>query len=156
MDIAIHHPWIRRPFFPFHSPSRLFDQFFGEHLLESDLFPTSTSLSPFYLRPPSFLRAPSWFDTGLSEMRLEKDRFSVNLDVKHFSPEELKVKVLGDVIEVHGKHEERQVCSLFFCFLLIHSVHTVIVSVELSASEAGYIPVPSHNGLDQGLQISVW
>lgn len=46
-------------------------------------------------------------------MRLEKDRFSVNLDVKHFSPEELKVKVLGDVIEVHGKHEERQACSLF-------------------------------------------
>ncbi|XP_028639631.1 alpha-crystallin B chain [Grammomys surdaster] len=108
MDIAIHHPWIRRPFFPFHSPSRLFDQFFGEHLLESDLFSTATSLSPFYLRPPSFLRAPSWLDTGLSEMRLEKDRFSVNLDVKHFSPEELKVKVLGDVIEVHGKHEERQ------------------------------------------------
>uniref|UniRef100_A0A2K5CVF6 Alpha-crystallin B chain n=1 Tax=Aotus nancymaae TaxID=37293 RepID=A0A2K5CVF6_AOTNA len=141
MDIAIHHPWIRRPFFPFHSPSRLFDQFFGEHLLESDLFPTSTSLSPFYLRPPSFLRAPSWFDTGLSEMRLEKDRFSVNLDVKHFSPEELKVKVLGDVIEVHGKHEERQVCSLFL--------------VVLSASEAGYIPVPSHSGLDQGLQINV-
>uniref|UniRef100_A0A8D0PVJ6 Alpha-crystallin B chain n=1 Tax=Sus scrofa TaxID=9823 RepID=A0A8D0PVJ6_PIG len=92
MDIAIHHPWIRRPFFPFHSPSRLFDQFFGEHLLESDLFPASTSLSPFYFRPPSFLRAPSWIDTGLSEMRLEKDRFSV----------------LGDVIEVHGKHEERQ------------------------------------------------
>uniref|UniRef100_A0A674IR56 Alpha-crystallin B chain n=2 Tax=Emydidae TaxID=8476 RepID=A0A674IR56_9SAUR len=41
-------------------------------------------------------------------MRLEKDKFSVNVDVKHFSPEDLKVKVLGDVIEVHGKHEERQ------------------------------------------------
>uniref|UniRef100_A0A8D0H2S1 Alpha-crystallin B chain n=1 Tax=Sphenodon punctatus TaxID=8508 RepID=A0A8D0H2S1_SPHPU len=41
-------------------------------------------------------------------MRLEKDKFSVNLNVKHFSPEELKVKVLGDMIEVHGKHEERQ------------------------------------------------
>uniref|UniRef100_A0A8D2Q783 Alpha-crystallin B chain n=1 Tax=Varanus komodoensis TaxID=61221 RepID=A0A8D2Q783_VARKO len=41
-------------------------------------------------------------------MRLDKDKFSVNVDVKHFSPEELKVKVLGDVIEVHGKHEERQ------------------------------------------------
>ncbi|KAJ7304950.1 hypothetical protein JRQ81_010649 [Phrynocephalus forsythii] len=39
-------------------------------------------------------------------MRL--DKFSVNLDVKHFSPEELQVKVLGDMIEVHGKHEERQ------------------------------------------------
>uniref|UniRef100_A0A480P942 Alpha-crystallin B chain isoform 1 n=1 Tax=Sus scrofa TaxID=9823 RepID=A0A480P942_PIG len=70
MDIAIHHPWIRRPFFPFHSPSRLFDQFFGEHLLESDLFPASTSLSPFYFRPPSFLRAPSWIDTGLSEVSI--------------------------------------------------------------------------------------
>lgn len=42
-------------------------------------------------------------------MRLDKDKFYVNLDVKHFSPEELKVKVLGDMIEIHGKHEERQV-----------------------------------------------
>ncbi|XP_069470402.1 alpha-crystallin B chain isoform X3 [Ambystoma mexicanum] len=41
-------------------------------------------------------------------MRLEKDKFSLNLDVKHFSPEELQVKVLGDFIEIHGKHEERQ------------------------------------------------
>ncbi|XP_021104842.1 alpha-crystallin B chain-like [Heterocephalus glaber] len=41
-------------------------------------------------------------------MRMEKGRFSVNLDVKHFSPEELKVKVLGDVTEVHGKHEQCQ------------------------------------------------
>ncbi|KAF6102852.1 crystallin alpha B [Phyllostomus discolor] len=151
MDIAIHHPWIRRPFFPFHSPSRLFDQFFGEHLLESDLFPTSTSLSPFYLRLPSFLRPPSWIDTGLSEMRLEKDRFSVNLDVKHFSPEELKVKVLGDVIEVHGKHEERQACSLF-SLLFIHSVHTMCQILPL-ASEAGHILVLSHWGLETGIDL---
>uniref|UniRef100_A0A8C3VTT3 Alpha-crystallin B chain n=1 Tax=Catagonus wagneri TaxID=51154 RepID=A0A8C3VTT3_9CETA len=144
MDIAIHHPWIRRPFFPFHSPSRLFDQFFGEHLLESDLFPASTSLSPFYFRPPSFLRAPSWIDTGLSEMRLEKDRFSVNLDVKHFSPEELKVKVLGDVIEVHGKHEERQVCS-WLSFLLIHPA--CMRGQILPASEAGSVSVLSHKSL---------
>uniref|UniRef100_A0AC11BZZ9 Crystallin alpha B n=2 Tax=Caprinae TaxID=9963 RepID=A0AC11BZZ9_SHEEP len=145
MDIAIHHPWIRRPFFPFHSPSRLFDQFFGEHLLESDLFPASTSLSPFYLRPPSFLRAPSWIDTGLSEMRLEKDRFSVNLDVKHFSPEELKVKVLGDVIEVHGKHEERQVCSLSLLLFPGHAICQILPS----APEAGNIPVLSHLGQEQ-------
>lgn len=48
-------------------------------------------------------------------MRLEKDKFSVNLDVKHFSPEELKVKVLGDMIEIHGKHEERQVLLFYLC-----------------------------------------
>ncbi|XP_031762475.1 alpha-crystallin B chain isoform X2 [Xenopus tropicalis] len=41
-------------------------------------------------------------------MKIDKDRFSVNLDVKHFSPEELNVKVLGDFIEIHGTHEERQ------------------------------------------------
>ncbi|XP_041425223.1 alpha-crystallin B chain isoform X2 [Xenopus laevis] len=41
-------------------------------------------------------------------MRIDKDKFSVNLDVKHFSPEELKVKIVGDFIEIHGVHEERQ------------------------------------------------
>lgn len=39
---------------------------------------------------------------------MEKDRFTVSLDVKHFSPEELSVKINGDFIEVHAKHEERQ------------------------------------------------
>ncbi|XP_075460535.1 alpha-crystallin B chain [Ascaphus truei] len=107
MDVAIQHPWFRRQFYSLFGPSRIFEQGFGEHLQEADLFPTSAMLSPFYLRYP-FFRLPSWIESGLSEMRLEKDKFSVNLDVKHFSPEELKVKVLGDLIEIHGKHEERQ------------------------------------------------
>lgn len=42
-------------------------------------------------------------------MKMEKDCFTINLDVKHFSPEELTVKVCGDYIEVHAKHEDRQV-----------------------------------------------
>ncbi|MGH0166529.1 UNVERIFIED_CONTAM: hypothetical protein FKN15_069003 [Acipenser sinensis] len=41
-------------------------------------------------------------------MKLDKDRFMVNLDVKHFSPEELGVKVNGDFLEIRGKHEDRQ------------------------------------------------
>lgn len=76
-------------------------------------------------------------------MRMEKDRFSVNLDVKHFSPEELKVKVLGDVIEVHGKHEERQVCEPSRLLLWIHLVPTGCQGLP-PASEAGRIPVPQH------------
>ncbi|RLV86611.1 hypothetical protein DV515_00015879 [Chloebia gouldiae] len=107
MDITIHNPLIRRPFFSWLAPSRIFDQIFGEHLPESELLPVSPSFSPFLMRSP-ILRMPSWLETGLSEMRLDKDKFYVNLDVKHFSPEELKVKVLGDMIEIHGKHEERQ------------------------------------------------
>ncbi|XP_073458536.1 alpha-crystallin B chain [Aquarana catesbeiana] len=106
MDITIQHPWFRRQFYSFFGPNRMFEQCFGEHIQEADLFPSSV-LSPFYFKYP-FLRLPSWIESGLSEMRLEKDKFSINLDVKHFSPEELKVKVSGDFIEIHGKHEERQ------------------------------------------------
>ncbi|KFP45078.1 Alpha-crystallin B chain [Chlamydotis macqueenii] len=101
MDITIHNPLIRRPLLSWLAPSRIFDQIFGEHLQESELLPASPSLSPFLMRSP-ILRMPSWIEKGLSEMRLEKDKFSVNIDVKHFSPEELKVKVLGDMIEIHG------------------------------------------------------
>ncbi|XP_028648685.1 crystallin, alpha B, a [Erpetoichthys calabaricus] len=107
MDIAIQHPWFRRSFFPSFFPSRIFDQNFGEHLTESEMFPSFSSMFWPNLRS-SLFRMPSWMDTGLSEMRLEKDRFTVNLDVKHFSPEELKVHVNGDYIEIHGKHEDRQ------------------------------------------------
>ncbi|KAM4704303.1 alpha-crystallin B chain [Rhinophrynus dorsalis] len=107
MEVAVQHPWFRRHFYSLFGPNRIFEQRFGDHLEEADLFPSSSFLSPFYFRFPYF-RLPSWVETGLSEMRLEKEKFSINLDVKHFSPEELKVKVLGDFIEIHGKHEERQ------------------------------------------------
>ncbi|CAI5781359.1 shock beta-6 [Podarcis lilfordi] len=112
MDIAIHHPWMRRPLgfpsaFPSLFPPRLFDQRFGEGLFESDLFPAT--LSPYYMRTPSLQMPamPQMPDTGLSEVKMDKDKFSVLLDVKHFSPEEMSVKVIGDYIEVHAKHEER-------------------------------------------------
>ncbi|KAK2816547.1 hypothetical protein Q7C36_022818 [Tachysurus vachellii] len=105
MDIAIQHPWFRRSFWPSFFPSRIFDQHFGEHISESDVLAPYPSL---YFPRPSFFRLPSWMDSGLSEMKMEKDRFTISLDVKHFSPEELAVKVCGDYIEVHAKHEDRQ------------------------------------------------
>nr|P02512.1 RecName: Full=Alpha-crystallin B chain; AltName: Full=Alpha(B)-crystallin [Squalus acanthias] len=110
MDIAIQHPWLRRPLFPSSIfPSRIFDQNFGEHF-DPDLFPSfSSMLSPFYWRMGApMARMPSWAQTGLSELRLDKDKFAIHLDVKHFTPEELRVKILGDFIEVQAQHEERQ------------------------------------------------
>ncbi|XP_043936363.1 heat shock protein beta-6 isoform X1 [Protopterus annectens] len=102
MELTIHQPWMRRSPFSFPSwPSRIFDQHFGEGLLESDL------LSSLMWRPP-LMRVPSWAETGLSEYKLDKDKFSVHLDVKHFAPEELTVKVVNDFVEVHAKHEEVQ------------------------------------------------
>ncbi|XP_051552170.1 alpha-crystallin B chain-like [Myxocyprinus asiaticus] len=102
MDIAIQHPLFRRSFWPYFFPSRIFDQHFGEPISDSDMIPS------LYYPRPSFLRWPNWVDSGLSEMKLEKDRFSVNLDVNQFAPEELSVKISGDFLEIHAKHEDRQ------------------------------------------------
>lgn len=54
---------------------------------------------------------PVLFLTGLLsvQMRMEKDRYVIYLDVKHFSPDELSVNVSDEFITIHGKHEERQV-----------------------------------------------
>uniref|UniRef100_A0A8C8VJU0 Heat shock protein family B (small) member 6 n=1 Tax=Pelusios castaneus TaxID=367368 RepID=A0A8C8VJU0_9SAUR len=107
MDVTIQHPWLRRPMGPGFGPllaNRLFDQRFGEGLLESDLAAACPAgMNPLFGRLPGAAMP----DTGISEVSLDKDRFSVLLDVKHFSPEELSVKVVGDYVEVHAKHEER-------------------------------------------------
>ncbi|KAG9348582.1 hypothetical protein JZ751_002318 [Albula glossodonta] len=104
MDVTIQHPWYRRPFFSSFLPSRIFEQRFGEHVPEGDIhnFPS------FYFPRNPFMSLLNWMESGLSEMKLDKDRFVINLDVKHFSPEELGVKINGEFIEIHGKHEDRQ------------------------------------------------
>ncbi|OWK05975.1 CRYAA [Cervus elaphus hippelaphus] len=105
MDIAIQHPWFKRALGPFY-PSRLFDQFFGEGLFEYDLLPfLSSTISPYYRQ--SLFRTV--LDSGISEVRSDRDKFVIFLDVKHFSPEDLTVKVQEDFVEIHGKHNERQV-----------------------------------------------
>ncbi|XP_066998532.2 alpha-crystallin A chain [Anabrus simplex] len=40
-------------------------------------------------------------------VNLDKDKFKVNVDVQHFKPEEITVKVKGNTVTVEGKHEER-------------------------------------------------
>lgn len=50
------------------------------------------------------------------QMRVEKDRYIIYVDVKHFSPDELSVNVSDDFITVHARHEDRQVRgSMDFC-----------------------------------------
>ncbi|XP_021331756.2 crystallin, alpha B, b isoform X1 [Danio rerio] len=97
MDIAINPPF-RRILFPIFFPRRQF----GEHITEADV------ISSLYSQRSSFLRSPSWMESGVSEVKMEKDQFSLSLDVKHFAPEELSVKIIGDFIEIHAKHEDRQ------------------------------------------------
>ncbi|XP_078468484.1 alpha-crystallin B chain-like [Lampetra planeri] len=131
MDIDIQHPWLRHPFgSPLFFPARVFDQHFGEGLLPRDACALPGTLGSIF--SPLYWREPGWPATrsdvppasggadgskdnpearlrsGLSEMRLDEDQFAVHLDVKHFAPEELGVKVVDDFIEVYAKHEERQ------------------------------------------------
>ncbi|XP_045050749.2 alpha-crystallin A chain isoform X1 [Desmodus rotundus] len=127
MDIAIQHPWFKRALGPFY-PSRLFDQFFGEGLFEYDLLPfLSSTISPYYRQSlfrtaldsgVSELMSHMWFvmhqpqaggpKSNPTKVRSDRDKFVIFLDVKHFSPEDLTVKVQEDFVEIHGKHNERQ------------------------------------------------
>lgn len=66
-----------------------------------------------------------------AQVRSDRDKFTVYLDVKHFSPEELSVKVNDDYVEIQGKHGERQVstqgplvAAQSFCTLL--QTHTTL------------------------------
>ncbi|GJQ72447.1 hypothetical protein Trydic_g3523 [Trypoxylus dichotomus] len=97
-------------------PSRLLDQHFGIGLNEADL------LTPFtipqdvrrLMRVPSLSYCRPWRsrdgqkDMG-SEIAQDKNKYQVNLDVQHFRPEEITVKITGDnTITVEGKHEEKE------------------------------------------------
>ncbi|KAM3613657.1 uncharacterized protein V6R79_003028 [Siganus canaliculatus] len=43
-----------------------------------------------------------------AEVHCDDNGFTVKVDVKDFSPEDLMVKVIGDFVEVQGKHEEKK------------------------------------------------
>ncbi|XP_038568481.1 heat shock protein beta-6 isoform X2 [Micropterus salmoides] len=48
-------------------------------------------------------------DNGSSaEVNCDESGFTVQVDVKDFNPEDLMVKVIGDFVEVQGKHEEKK------------------------------------------------
>ncbi|KAL3971101.1 required for meiotic nuclear division protein 1 [Sarotherodon galilaeus] len=101
MDIPIQYPWYRRAF-----PHRFPDLSMAEPLTDWPMmWPFSWSFP--WIRP-LFMRWFNWPDNGHSEMRLEKDRYVIYVDVKHFSPDELSVSVSDDFITIHGKHEDRQ------------------------------------------------
>jgi len=98
-------------------PSRILDQHFGIGLDFEDL------LSPFDVRLarsiPRCCRKKCLKGTNkccqsatrndCSTITADKDKFQVNLDVQHFAPEEITVKVSGNnTITVEGKHKEKQ------------------------------------------------
>ncbi|KAM9468983.1 heat shock protein beta-6 isoform 1-T2 [Clarias gariepinus] len=57
---------------------------------------------------PSELLIPVKEHTGAAQVVCDQNGFTVQLDVKHFNPDELMVKVKGDYVVVEGKHEQKK------------------------------------------------
>ncbi|XP_061833486.1 alpha-crystallin A chain [Nerophis lumbriciformis] len=151
MDIAIQHPWFRRALGSVY-PARLFDQFFGEGMFDYDLFPyTASTISPYY-RQSLFRSFLDSSNSGTSEVRSDKDKFTVYLDVKHFSPDDLSVKVTDDYVEIQGKHGERQDDHGYISrefhrrYRLPSSVDQSAITCTLSADGLLTLTGPKHGG----------
>ncbi|XP_056412761.1 heat shock protein beta-1 [Hyla sarda] len=112
--------------------SRLFDQSFGMPRIPEDWYQWPSTNWPGYVRlfpshsvavppttpavaasaaetVPDFQRVLSrQLSSGISEIQHTSDHWKVSLDVNHFSPEELVVKTKDGIVEITGKHEEKQ------------------------------------------------
>lgn len=84
-------------------PARIMDQCFASPLCEGDLLPPSF-VRGYLVRPRTQQNIAS---SGQSDVSNGDKEFKVSLNVSQFKPEELDVKVVGDCIVVHGKHEEK-------------------------------------------------
>ncbi|XP_068612308.1 heat shock protein beta-6 isoform X2 [Brachionichthys hirsutus] len=54
------------------------------------------------------LLIPETENTSSAEVDCDDSGFTVKVDVKDFNPQDLSVKVIGDFVEVQGKHEEKK------------------------------------------------
>lgn len=82
-------------------PRRLLDQNFGLALTPDDLL--AAPVSPIVPR-----LKPWWPKDAGSSIKVDKDKWQVNVDVQHFAPDEITVKITDNFIVVEGKHEEKQ------------------------------------------------
>ncbi|KAK2087748.1 Heat shock protein beta-1 [Saguinus oedipus] len=135
------------PFRDWYPHSRLFDQAFGMPQLPeewSQWFGTSSWPGYVHPLPPRRGRGPRAYSralsqqlsSGVSEIRHTANRWRVSLYVNHFAPEELMVKTKDGVVEITGKHEERQDEHGFIshCFTRKYSLPPGVDPTQLSSS----------------------
>jgi crystallin alpha B len=81
------------------TPLELFDQHFG--------MPMESMRLPYWQMPTRHGNEGSRGESGTSKVTNDKDKFEVRLDVRHFKPEELKVRTVGRQVTIDGTHEEQ-------------------------------------------------
>ncbi|CAM9280317.1 unnamed protein product [Lampetra planeri] len=72
------------------------------------LIPRLNGTCGLYNWTPNLL-IPEADNTSSTEVTCDDMGFTVQVDVKHFNPQDLVVKVIGEFVEVQGKHEEKKV-----------------------------------------------
>ncbi|XP_015518135.1 protein lethal(2)essential for life-like [Neodiprion lecontei] len=104
----------------FESPSGILDRHYGMSLSPEELFEyRSPRCSDVLLyRPVRKLHGKRYtpYETrlvnkskgGASVIKADKDKFHLTLDVQHFAPDEISVKVVDNNVVVEGKHEEKE------------------------------------------------
>jgi crystallin alpha B len=80
------------------TPLELFDQHFGMPM---------ESILPYWQMPTRNANEGSRGESGTSKVTNDKNKFEVRLDVRHFKPEELKVRTVGRQVTIEGTHEEQ-------------------------------------------------
>ncbi|XP_067864075.1 heat shock protein beta-1 [Heptranchias perlo] len=170
------------PFRDWHYPGRLFDQSFGMPAIPHDWAADWQGIWPGYMRPT--LAAPAAIpptstgpaaappsassvglgrqqSTGVSEIKVTSDKWTVNLDVNHFAPEEITVKTKDGYVEINGKHEERQDEHGFIsrCFtrkyLLPPDIDPGVVCSTLSPSGVLTVEAPMSKPALQSSEITI-
>uniref|UniRef100_A0A1A8HGA3 Heat shock protein, alpha-crystallin-related, b6 n=1 Tax=Nothobranchius korthausae TaxID=1143690 RepID=A0A1A8HGA3_9TELE len=71
------------------------------------LVPRLNGTRGFYNWSPTLL-IPDADNASSAEVCCDDGGFTVQVDVKQFNPKDLLVKVVGDFVEVQGKHEEKK------------------------------------------------
>ncbi|XP_049881925.1 protein lethal(2)essential for life-like [Pectinophora gossypiella] len=96
------------PMASIYRPRRLLDQHFGLALSPDDLLTVAAGplVTREYFRPWRHIAAAAK-DLG-SSIKVDADKYQINLDVQHFAPEEISVKTADGFIVVEGKHEEKK------------------------------------------------
>ncbi|CAH2236742.1 protein lethal(2)essential for life-like [Pararge aegeria] len=67
------------------------------------------AIGPMMTRDPyrPWPMAPAERDFG-STIKSDKKKFHVTMDVQHFAPEEITVKIVDNYVVIEGKHEEKK------------------------------------------------